>query len=343
MRVSIRLDDIGFDATVPGDVPAAELLPALWDIGIAHGADEGTAALSRHLYVPGAGPVDPSASLTEAGVTDGELLVLTTAPAAPIEIVDADPARALARHTRDGDRWSPRRSRIAALAAAACAAATVGYTAIPDAPVPRLLLAAAAVATVAVPAARWMPGVADVFAPVAVAAGLVVATTLPAMMFDVDIAMTGLALAAVALVVLAAAGRAVLTLGGSEPGRWAGRHARVVAGAAAAAGIGAVLAGDVVFSAVVAVVLLSRAGHPLPPTARAVLLTTGTLGACAALVTQAPAGAAWPAAVGLSAAACALGWTVAGPTARLLPILAAAERIALVAVLPAAWWALDLR
>ncbi|MCV7105648.1 EsaB/YukD family protein, partial [Mycolicibacterium chitae] len=263
MRVSIRLNDIGFDVTVPDDVPAAELLPALWDIGIAHGADEGTAALSRHLYAPGVGPVDPSATLTEAGVTDGELLVLTTESAVPTEVLDVDPARALARHTRDRGRWTPRRSRIAALAAAACAAAAVGATAIPEAPVPRLLLAAAAVATVAVPAARRAPGVTDVFAPVAMAAGLVIAAALPAMIFDAGIALTGLALAAVALVVLATAGRAVLTRGGSEPARWAGLHARVVAGAAAAAGIGAVLADDVVFSAVAAVVLLLRAGHPL--------------------------------------------------------------------------------
>ena len=343
MRVSIRLDDIGFDATVPDDVPAAELLPALWDIGIAHGADEGTAALSRHLYAPGAGPVDPSATLTEAGVTDGELLVLTTESAAPTEVLHVDPARALAQRTRDRDRWTPRRSRIAALAAAACAAAAVGYTAIPEAPVPRLLLTAAAVATVAVPAARWAPGVADMFAPVAVAAGLVVATTLPAMMFGAELATTGLVLASAALVVLTAAGRGVLALGGSEPDRWAHLHAHSVTGAATAAGIGAVLADNLVFSAVVAAVLLLRAGHPLPPSTRSVLLTAGILSACAALVTHAPGGTAWPAAVGVAAAAFALRWAVAGSTAGLLRVLAAVERIALVAVLPAAWWALDLR
>ncbi|CAJ1585162.1 EsaB/YukD family protein [[Mycobacterium] wendilense] len=344
MRVSIRLDAIGFDVTLPGDVPVAELLPAVHDIGIAHGADQCVAALARHLYVPGVGPVAPSESLTAAGVADGDLLVLGTAPVPPVHPRGADPPSLLAQQTLDQSRWSPRRSRIAALSVAVCAAAALGYTAIPGAPVPGLLLAGAAVATVAVPAARWVPDVTDVVAPVGIAAALVVTTALPAMMFGGDATDAGIGLCVLAVVLLAAAGRAVLLGAGSRRGplRLARLHGAAVSGAAVAAALGAMLAADAALTALVAAVLLLRAGHPLPPPTRVVLLAAGTITASVGALVSAAFGATWPAPNAALVCLLAIGWAVAGPPTGLARARAATERVALLAVLPAAAWASGL-
>lgn len=348
MRVSIRLDDTGFDVTLPDDVAIAELLPAVCDIGVGHGADPWTAPLARHVYVPTLGPLDPSTTLTEAGVADGDLLLVTATPTAPVAARGTDSADVLCATVHAQYRWDSRSTQVAALSAALCATAALGYNLLPGAVVPRLLLTAAAVASAATLAGRWDAGTAPVMHPIAVAAALVGAVLLPATMIDAPAPSAGIAVATVALLVLAAAGRIALLPTG-DPVETIRVHGLLVSGTAGAAAFGAALAAlgaagppGRVFGAVVATVLLTRAAHRQPPASRTVLLVAGITSATAWFVTLYPLGPRWTTGIAVAA----MGLAVSVPSLARAPgapaVLGAAERIALVATLPAAWWALEL-
>lgn len=79
LRISIRTCERDIDLTVAAHLPLRDLLPALTDAIV---AETGAAVTGVELRLshPVTGPLDGAQSLTQSGVTDGELLVLTGDP-----------------------------------------------------------------------------------------------------------------------------------------------------------------------------------------------------------------------------------------------------------------------
>lgn len=209
-RVSVLGEHTQVDLALPAHTPVALLLPGVVELVAPHGA----AGPARWALAPvGHAPVDPTRTLDELGLRDGELLVLTLADAAappPLfdDIVSAVAAFGAARHRQ----WD-----------AACAR-WLGY-----------LVAAAAALGGALALLRDGAGAGGgaaslPLAALAVAAVLLGASAAASRVYDDG---AGVALAACA-VPLAAAGGALLV-----PGALAGPHLLLsCVGAATAAAVG---------------------------------------------------------------------------------------------------------
>ncbi|MFN8090094.1 MAG: type VII secretion integral membrane protein EccD [Mycobacterium sp.] len=79
-RVSIRAGSREVDLTLPVHIPLGEIVPATIDLVIANDNDLRAEFAGRavDLCRVGVPPLDPSRSLAQSGVTDGDLLILTT-------------------------------------------------------------------------------------------------------------------------------------------------------------------------------------------------------------------------------------------------------------------------
>lgn len=137
VRVSIRTADRDVDLAVAAHLPLRDLLPGLLDAAATEtGSDvTGRAVCLSH---PLAGPLDAARSLAQAGVRDGDLLVLTDARPPRVQPT-FDPCAAVAAGVRSAD--DPTGLSTATLAtaligwAAVLAASMLGWPALaPDAP-----------------------------------------------------------------------------------------------------------------------------------------------------------------------------------------------------------------
>ena len=137
VRVSIRTADRDVDLAVAAHLPLRDLLPGLLDAAATEtGSDfTGRAVCLSH---PLAGPLDAARSLAQAGVRDGDLLVLTDARPSRVQPT-FDPCAAVAAAVRSAD--DPTGLSTATLAtaligwSAVLAASMLGWPALaPDAP-----------------------------------------------------------------------------------------------------------------------------------------------------------------------------------------------------------------
>ncbi|OBF16151.1 hypothetical protein A5727_14450 [Mycobacterium sp. ACS4331] len=257
--MAIRCGDNVFDVALPSDVPLSEMMPALCELG---------AVPARQATCVGtpSGPLDSSRTLAELGVADGTLLVLGGSTPAPRRRADTDAAEAVARSASNPD--NPALAEHAALAAALAFGAVAAAAVLPYAAgTPRLLLVAAVVMALALLGARWRPDTAAVAAPVALSAGVLTATLLPATILGTRLATATVAAGAAAVAVMAAAGR-IAPLLPRSPDHAAAvlvAHRRLLCGAAGAAAVSALCtvldaAGwpQAVFGLLVVSVLLTR-------------------------------------------------------------------------------------
>ncbi len=279
-----------FDVALPGDVPLSEMMPALCELGAV------PAARATHVSTP-SGPLDSSRTLAELAVADGTLLLLGTTTPAPRRRPATDAAETVAQWTTSAR--APHLVAPAVLAAVLVFGAVAAAAALPHAAgTPRLLLIAAAVMAVALLGARWRPDSAQVAMPAAIAAGVLTVTLLPATILGADLATATVAAGAVAVVVMAVAGRVAPLITRDDAEAQLRAHQYLVcgaAGAAASAAVGtAVCATDwrqLGFGILVASVLLARtcrcAAAPAGRLPRALTACENTL-----LVAVAPA-AVW--------------------------------------------------
>lgn len=95
-RVSIRAGCREVDLTLPAHIPLGEMLPATIDLVTDDDIDLRAefAGQTVDLCRVGVPPLDPSRSLAQSGVTDGDLLILTTQHIAP-PIYRFDPCSAI--------------------------------------------------------------------------------------------------------------------------------------------------------------------------------------------------------------------------------------------------------
>ncbi|WP_199253865.1 EsaB/YukD family protein [Mycolicibacterium mengxianglii] len=295
-RVTVYVDGRDVDVALPGDVPVAVLVPMLVDtVGAA------APVLGLQLTLLGGQRVDPSKSLSDNGIGDGAVLMLTAGAKPRVTPAVIDAAAAAAGITRAGS--APVITARSGLGIATVMAGLTGFLAVPDGPgLPNVLLGAAAAT---VPAVLAMRVSADgVGTGAACLAGLGTASALVGTVGGLDVPGAGQTLAVLSLILLTAVCRLVVRWCGLAqvdgaaddlPARVTGaRHlmAGLVAGAAAGAGVGVLVTAfgaaswpACAFAAAVAMVLLLRIrAHPevLPSAA---LLIAGICCGVAVVVT----------------------------------------------------------
>lgn len=126
LRVTVLVGGRRTDVAVPAGLPVAELLPGL----VGRHPDVATPDTTRHLVLPGGGPLDPEATLPDQGVRPGAVLVLTSTPPPP-PVLD-DPAEALGAEVARTAPWTGRHRDAARVVAAivlglGAAAGVVGH------------------------------------------------------------------------------------------------------------------------------------------------------------------------------------------------------------------------
>ncbi|MBO4257487.1 type VII secretion integral membrane protein EccD [Streptomyces griseorubiginosus] len=123
-RITVRAPAKSMDLAVPGDIPVAELLPTLVELGGADLAESGLEHGGWVLQRVGGRPLDEEATLDVAGLRDGEILYLRPrAEALPEphfdDLVDGI-ATAMSRRPH---AWTPELSRVVLIG---CAVAALG-------------------------------------------------------------------------------------------------------------------------------------------------------------------------------------------------------------------------
>ncbi len=364
-RVSVHTGREFVDLTLPSGMPLAELLPRLCDIVDRVGGPR--TDWPRRLHTPGGDALDPAKTLSDSGIRDGDILVLSASePPAPPRVT-RDAAQRLARAaTAETASWD---GRTAALLIATVLAGTAGLTALSGTPgAPHLLLAASAAGGTAAVAAR-LSQCRTLFAGLASGAALTAAAALCATILAADPHRAGVMLAVLAVAILVSATRVTLTVCGLtraaaadltvEVAPAAGAEsaavdclAAIVSGAAGAAAIGVVIAAaaggplDCALGAMVSAAVLLRARAHHAPIQRRALLGGGICGAAATLVALArlePAWCPWLCLAALTAATVAV--AVAYRPVRspgFGEALAVTEYAGLAAVLPLACWTLGV-
>lgn len=361
-RVAVRLGGAELDVALPTGVPVGALLPSLWDIAASHGvAPRPAPAVSAwRLHQPGRGPLDSSTTLSESGIRDGDVLILSPAPTPEPHVRTHDSADELAR-TMAGPVWTSEWSRTAALLIGVAATGLIGFMVVPGPfAAPRLLLAAAAAALASVLCTAVTRRTGDPMLIAAMVSGLVAVAALPATLTAAQSAhSTGVALGALGVIVLCVAGRmALATAGPAESwsaGRARRRHAHLVSAAAVAAALGVGFSAPGAgppgwprwaFTAAVAAALLLRIRTQPEAIARALLTASGVFSAAVTFTTIPGTHTL------LSVGACAGGAAVAGwlglrsprpaPAGALRRCVDAAGLLVPAAVIPLAAWALGL-
>ncbi|WP_301146176.1 type VII secretion integral membrane protein EccD [Mycobacterium simiae] len=121
-RVSVHAGSAVVDVALPSAIPIAALVPPIVDILTAQGINELPGRRDR-LAVPGAAALDPSKTLLQNGIHDGDVLVLTTSEPPPPTVRYHDVADAVAELRCDGNSAPSPRMR---LTVAICAAGLTG-------------------------------------------------------------------------------------------------------------------------------------------------------------------------------------------------------------------------
>jgi hypothetical protein len=364
-RVAVHADTVHADLALPAGVPVATLIASVVDLMARR---DGPHALRPHrLGLPGRAPLDSSQTLAQQGIRDGAVLVLTRADDLPATPRFDDPAEQVAAMVRaTACPWSPVARRLTAVLTASGLAGVAGFVAVPGGRgTPNALLAVAAAGTVAVSAVPSSGCSGSARAVLCCLAGLSVAAAVVGMACaatGISLQAVGAVAAAGATVVVRAAGRIALVVGGLSRRPAADRTGRardllsgLVAGSAAAVVLGSVgvAAGQPVagvprlvgaaFAATAGAVLLLRARSHTDGWQIAALVTGGVVVLGVAVLSAAVDAAphrVWPAAVAaaLSGAAVVLGFTAPAGSPLLRRGAELLEGVALGALVPLACW-----
>ena len=121
-RVSVHAGTAVIDLALPAGMPVATLLPPIIDTLKAHGISDPIA--KRYLLsVPGVATLDPSTTLAQCGISDGDVLLLSASATPPPAFRYDDVAEAVSE-TIDGRAGTPsqsyRATRLAAALASGC-------------------------------------------------------------------------------------------------------------------------------------------------------------------------------------------------------------------------------
>ena len=119
-RLSIQADAANVDLVLPAAVPIGSLIPPIVDV-LASRTDFTTrpVAVRYQLSVPGAAALDSSKTLTQAGIRDGAVLLLTSSSTPLMAPRFDDAAEAVSASVASLEqRWTRRRSRVAGMLAA---------------------------------------------------------------------------------------------------------------------------------------------------------------------------------------------------------------------------------
>jgi type VII secretion integral membrane protein EccD len=213
-RISIRAGTAEADIALPPDIPVGELIPSVYDIFVDAGAALPPCPTSLHR--PGQPALDLSISLSQLGIADGTLLILTPATAAssaPTVLHAAEAAEQVA-HANVG-LWTSAQSRLAALLIAIALAATTGLLAVPgDVGAPSLLLAAAAATAAAVVGCRVARHGRTVLMAVTTMGALITVATFVATLCDGGGSAIGVVLVVLSVGVLGVPGRLAMLISG---------------------------------------------------------------------------------------------------------------------------------
>jgi type VII secretion integral membrane protein EccD len=378
-RVAVHTGGGHLDLVLPNAMAVGLLLPPLCDIadnaspGAPADVDPSRSARPRQLWPPGLPPLDPSKTLPENGIRDGDVLVLTETAALTVTPPALDTAEHLARSTASTALWFPAESRAAARSGTVVLAGIGGLLAVPGPPaIPHLLLAASAAGVTAAVAARLTGQGRTAFAAQAFGCALIAAATLCTCVLGGTTHHAGLLLATVSTAVVVSAGRLALLLCGlsananrdlepdtdhqAVPSPFAAQclTALVLAGAGAATlGVCLTLSDpawvDCAQASAVTAALLLRARAQRAVPQRIALLVAGTACSAATLVAIRhlnPVLAPWLCALAAATAAGALwfGHRAAprgmAPVARQIATIA--ECAVLAAILPLSCWGIGL-
>jgi type VII secretion integral membrane protein EccD len=104
-RVSMHAGTAVVDLALPSGLPVATLLPPIVDILKDHGISDPVAA-RYHLSIPGSPALDSSMTLTQSGIRDGDVLVLSRSTT-PVPALRYDDVAEAVSETLDGRTWSP--------------------------------------------------------------------------------------------------------------------------------------------------------------------------------------------------------------------------------------------
>ncbi len=371
-RVELHADAWQLDLALPAGVPIAALIPSVVDLAADRGAGRrGTApmAVSYRLSCPGAPALDSSKTLSQHGIRDGAVLLLTrAAEELPAPRFD-DPAEQISATVCARTRpWTPRSTRLTASLAATWLAAVAGFVAVPGGPgAPNALLAATAAATVAM-LAMHLGDAGPVSTAVCCLYVLVAVAALAVVLTRISPQVLGALIAAASICLLQVATRVSITVAGlsrrpdapsvDSDDKSIRAHdllTGLVAALSAAAALGVVGAavgvhtsggprfGGVVFAAVSAAALLLRARWHTERCQIAALVTGGIAALSAALVAAAVTVPQHPLWLSATAAGLAVGALYLGFAAPALSPLSRRgvellEYLALAAMVPAACW-----
>ena len=217
-RVAIHSGEGHVDVVLPNTVPVDLLMPPLCDVvdGSLGIAEKWTTPLPRVLRPIGKPPLDGSKTLSENGITDGDVLSLTTPPLLVPKAPAVDSAACIATLTAAAScGWNPHRSRAAALMVTVALAGLAGFLTVPGPPgTSHLLLAASAAGVAAAITIRIVTVGRTLIAAQGVACALIATTVLCASVFTEDPRAVGPVLAVGSVGVLVTAGRLTLALCG---------------------------------------------------------------------------------------------------------------------------------
>lgn len=356
-RVAVHADAVHADLALPAGVPVAALIASVVDLMPLR--DNPAALRPYRLGRPGQAPLDGSKTLTQQGIRDGTVLILTRADTTTAEPRFDDQAEQLAAGVRAAARpWTPAARRLAAALAASGLAGVAGFTAVPGGPgTPNALLGVAATGTVAaltIPSSGCSPAVRATLQCLAALAVLSAVAVMASAVAGISLQAIGAATTAVAVGLIRVAGRVAVKIAGPA-GAAHDLLIGLVAGSAAAAVLGAagVAVGEPVAGVprLVGVVFAATAGAALVLRARChtdgrqiATLVAGGVGAVVIALLAAAVDAApyrpWPAAVAVALAGTAVVAGFGAPADRPLVRRGAeiVESLALGALVPLACW-----
>ena len=373
--MAIHAGSESVDLVLPRGVPLGALLPDVCGL-VDDAMPGGTGVTGRpavRLSAPGRPPLDLEKTLSENGITDGALLLLTVEPRPPAVPPVLDCGTALGRlGAADARAAAPVAAAGAAAMIAVPLAAVGGALAVPGAPAaPHLLLGASAAGALAAVAAHRAEQGRIAFTAVAFGAALIAAVSLGVTAFGGSVQFAGILLTAAGVGVLAGAGRLTLLICGVSPA--VSRDLEVAAvdpvsapvfapqcltavllAGACDTTVGVLLtvarhpgAAHCALAGIVAATLLLRARAHATAPRRTALLLCGTCCAALTLISVGliyPVTSCWLGAAALAAAVTAIGFNL---RRRRPPPLAGqlahvAECAGLLGVIPAACWTLGL-
>jgi type VII secretion integral membrane protein EccD len=152
-RVTVQTGDVAVDLTLPAGIAVGVLIPSIVDIVNASG-DAGLATGDWQLSRPGGPSLDESTTLTDNGIRDGDLLVLSTIDTPPPTPIVDDPFHAVVSAAAAGhDHRSARAVATGVFVwVAATSAATLLWSGVRTEPTAQIVTSAAVACAAAVAA-----------------------------------------------------------------------------------------------------------------------------------------------------------------------------------------------